>query len=264
MKCKGLCTLHFAHCITAIGCGPRRIALPTDAGTPFPDFAAVHKQVSSACTGVRTLRSVLNLRGRVGAERLSGNVHAGFTRPASMRLEGVPPFGQPIFILAAQGGTGVLLLPRDERVLRDQPPQTILEALVGVGLAPADLLAILTGCVAPEPTATGGRLHANGWASIDLEGGAMIYLRRATSQWELRAAQRDGWQLEYTMGQARFPASVRLTSESQKVPVDLTTGISELEANIDLDSAAFRVDVPAKAKPLTLQELRESGPLRTP
>lgn len=179
-----------------------------------------------------------------------------------MRLEGIPPFGQPVFMLAAQGGNAVLSLPRDERVLRGQPPQTILEALVGVDLAPADLLAILTGCVVPDSMPTGGRLHANGWASIDLQGGGKLFLRRATSQWELRAAQRDGWQLEYTMGQTQFPASVRLTSDSQKVPVDLTTGISELEANVDLDAATFRIDVPADAKPLTLDELRESGPLR--
>ena len=253
------CILSFVCCVTA--CGPRRIALPTDAGTAFPDFAAVHKQVSSSCAGVRTLRTVLNLRGRVGGERLSGNVHAGFERPAAMRLEGVPPFGQPVFMLATQGGDAVLLLPRDQRVLRGQPPQAILEALVGVNFAPADLLAILTGCVVPNSMATGGRLHANGWASIDLQGGGRLYLRR-TSQWQLRAAQRDGWQLEYTMGQSQFPASVRLTSESQKVPVDLTTGLSELETNVDLDPAAFRIDVPSDAKPLTLDELRESGPLR--
>jgi len=265
MKCKGLvCILIFAFCVTGIACGPRRIALPTDAGTPFPDFAAVHKQVSSSCAGVRTLRGVLNLRGRVGGERLSGNVHAGFERPAAMRLEGVPPFGQPIFMLAAQGGDAVLSLPRDQRVLRGQPPQAILEALVGVNLAPADLQAILTGCVVPNPMPTGGQQHGNGWASIDLQGGGKLYLRRASSQWELRAAQRDGWQLEYTMGQSQFPASVRLTSASQKVPVDLTTGISELETNVDLDPAAFRIEVPPGAKPLTLDELRQSGPLRAP
>ena len=180
-----------------------------------------------------------------------------------MRLEGIPPFGQPVFILAAQGGNALLLLPREGRALRGQPPQTILEALVGVNLAPADLLTILTGCVVPDAMPTGGRLHANGWASIDLQGGAKLYLRR-TSQWELRAAQRDGWQLEYGIGQSQFPTSVRLTSGSQKVPVDLTTGISELETNVDLDPAAFRMDVPPDAKPLTLEELRDSGPLRTP
>jgi hypothetical protein len=183
-----------------------------------------------------------------------------------MRLEGVPPFGQPIFILAAQGGTAVLLLPRDARVLRGEPAQAILEALIGVNLAPADLLAILTGCIVPNPTPTAGRLHANGWASIDLQSGARLYLRRAperaASQWEVRAAQRDGWQLEYTTSQSRFPATVRLTSDSQTVPVDLTTGISDLEANVDLDPAAFRVSVPADVQPLTLDELRESGPLR--
>jgi hypothetical protein len=205
----------------------------------------------------------MSLRGRAGAERLSGNIHVGFERPASMRLEGVPPFGQPVFILGAQGGTAVLLLPRASRVLRGQPAEAILDALIGVNLAPADLQAILTGCVVPNPMPTGGRQHANGWASIDLQDGAKLYLRR-TSRWELRAAQRDGWQLEYRMGQSRFPASVRLTSDSQKVPVDLTAGISDLEANVDLSPDAFRVNVPADAQPLTLDELRESGPLRTP
>lgn len=257
------CILTFASCITAIGCGPRRIALPTDAGTPFPDFAAVHKQVSSACTGVRTLTAQLSLRGRVGGQRLSGRVIAGFEQPASMRLEGLAPIGQPVFHLAAQGGTGTLWLPRESRVLRGQPAEAILDALIGVNLAPADLQSILTGCVVPNPMPTGGRQHANGWASIDLQGGAKLYLRR-TSQWELRAAQRDGWQLEYTIGQSRFPESVRLTSESQKIPVDLTTGLSDIEANVQLDPAAFRVDVPPGAQPLTLEEVRESGPLRTP
>jgi hypothetical protein len=256
-----VCILIFAFCITGISCGPRRVTLPTDSGSPFPDFAAVHKQVSSACRGVRTLRAVLNLRGRVSDQRISGTVHAGFVRPASMRLEGIPPFGQPVFILASEAGSAVLLLPRDGRVLRGQPPQAVLEALVGVNLAPADLLAILTGCVVADSTPTSGRLHANGWASIDLQGGAKLYLRR-TSQWELRAAQRDGWQLEYTMGPSQFPASVRLTSDSQKVPVDLTTGISQLEANVDLDASAFPVDVPPDTQPLTLEELRQSGPLR--
>jgi hypothetical protein len=255
------CVLSVACCVTAIACGPRRVALPTDSGSPFPDFAAVHKQVSAACGGVRTLRAVLNLRGRVSDQRISGTVHAGFVRPASMRLEGIPPFGEPVFILAAEAGNAVLLLPRDGLVLRGQPPQAVLEALVGVNLAPADLLAILTGCVVADSTPTGGRLHASGWASIDLQGGAKLYLRRS-SQWELRAAQRDGWQLEYTMGPSQFPASVRLTSDSQKVPVDLTTGISQLEANVDLDASAFPVDVPPDTKPLTLDELRRSGPLR--
>jgi hypothetical protein len=263
MKCTGVvfCILNLVFCITATACGPRRIALPTDPGAPFPDFAAVHKQVSSACSGVRTFTAELSLRGRVAEQRLSGRVIAGFAPPASMRLEGLAPIGQPIFHLAAQGGNGVLWLPRDQRVLRGQPAEAILDALIGVNLAPADLQAILTGCVVQKPTATAGRLHADGWASIDLQGGAQLYLRRA-GEWQLRAARRDGWQLEYAPGQSMFPASVRLVSRQQSVPVDLTAALSQLESNVDLEESVFRVNVPASAETLTLEELRESGPLR--
>jgi hypothetical protein len=60
---------------------PRLITLPSDQGTPFPDFASVHAQISSACAGVRTLRGELGLSGNVGNERLRGTVVAGFERP---------------------------------------------------------------------------------------------------------------------------------------------------------------------------------------
>lgn len=258
---RPFCILNLACCLTAIACAPRRVALPTDTGTPFPDFATVHQQVSSSCRDVRTFEALLSLRGRVGEERLSGRARAGFERPSSMRLEGLAPLGQPVFILAAQSGTGVLLLPRNSRVVRGQPAEAILEALIGINLSPGDLQAILTGCVVPDPKPAGGRMHANGWASIDLQGGARIFLRR-TGQWEVRAGRRDGWQLEYTTGQSRFPESVRLVSESKTIQVDMIATIAQLEANVDLPASAFRVDVPSDAGPMTLEELREAGPLR--
>ena len=263
MKCRecAVCISTFAFCLTVLACGPRRVALPTDSGSPFPDFAKIHEQVSSACRGVRTLEAELSLRGRVGGQRLSGRVISAFERPASMRLEGVPPLGQAVFILTAQGGTSVLFLPRDSRVVRGQPADAILDALIGVNLAPGDLQAILTGCVVPEPTATGGRMHANGWASIDLQGGARLFLRR-TAQWEVRAARRNGWQLEYTTGPSRFPESVHLISDSQTIPVDLTATLSQLEANLDLHPEVFRVNVPPDAAAMTLDELRQAGQLR--
>ena len=79
---------------------------------------------------------------------------------------------------------------------------------------------------------------------------------------EVRAARRDGWQIEYQTWQGRFPQSVRLLSDAQSVNVDLTTTISQLEANAGLDPKAFTVDVPPDARPLTLEELRDSGPLQ--
>jgi len=256
-----LCILSFAFCMTATACGPRRVTLPTDSGSPFPDFAEVHTRISAACRDVRTLRAELGLRGRAADQRLSGRVQAGFERPQSMRLEAVAPFGPPGFILAARDATAMLLLPRESRVLRGQTAEAILGALIGVPLAPADLQAILTGCVIPNPRATEGRLHANGWASMTLEGGAQVYLRRGAT-WELRAARRDGWQLEYTAWQGRFPQTVRLLSVAQSVNVDLTATIAQLEANVDLEPAVFSINIPTDARELTIDELRDTGPLR--
>src|SRR5262249_13492303 len=124
-------------------CGARRLNLPTDPGTAFPDAAAVYAQLSAACTRANTLTAELGLSGHAGRQRLRGRALAGFARPDAMRLEGVAPFGAPAFILASRGRTSILLLPRDDRVLRGAQAEEILGALTGIALAPADLLAIL-------------------------------------------------------------------------------------------------------------------------
>ena len=255
-----LCLVPVACCLALSACAASRVQLPTDPGAPFPDFAAVHAQVAAACTGVRTLTAELGLSGRAAGQSLRGRVVAGFERPASMRLEGVAPFGPPAFILAARGDTALLLLPRDSRVVRGARAEAILGALTGVALAPADLQAILTGCVTPAPQPSAGRLHANGWASIDLGAGATVFLQQERGRWLVRAARRDGWEIEYPAWQGRFPASVRL--QSAQPEVDLTASLSQIETNVDIDAAAFTVEVPPDAASLSVEELRQAGPLR--
>jgi outer membrane biogenesis lipoprotein LolB len=257
---RGSALVSGALALLLVGCASRRLSLPTDQGAPLPDFAQIHEQLSAACRGVRTMTAELALSGRAGDEKLRGRVVSGFARPESMRLEGVAPFGPPAFILVARDGAATLLLPRDGRVVRDARPEEILGALTGVTFAPADLAAILTGCVTAAPRPLAGRVHGNGWASIDLEGGATVYLRREGSTWRVRAARRDGWQIDYAMWQGSFPASVRLQSESPRV--DLTAAVSQLEVNVDLDASAFALNVPSSARPLSVAELRDNGPLR--
>ena len=249
---------------------PKPIALPSDAGTPFADFATVHAQLSSPCTGVRTLTMEIGLSGRAGDEPMRGRVIAGFERPSSMHLQGVAPFGGPVFILAARGGSATLLLTREERIVRNATPEAILGALTGVALDAADLQAVLTGCVVPDPRATGGRLHSGGLASIDVESAdqgsqrptATLYLRRRGSQWQLRAARRERWQFEYTPGIGSFPQSVRLISTNPDVRVGLTAALSQVETNQDIDPKAFTVEEPKNVMPMTVDELRRAGPLR--
>ena len=256
-----ICILQFALFIALSGCAAKRLSLPTDTGTALPDFAQIHAQVSSACSGARTLTAELALSGRAGRQRLRGRVVSGFQRPASMRLEGVAPFGPPAFILAARGGEATLLLPRDERIVSGAKAEDILGALTGVALGAADLQAVLTGCIVATPRAVAGRLHSGGWASIDLEGGASIFLRQDGTRWRVRAARRGDWRLEYPLWQGDFPSTVRLQSDTTGSRIDLTAQISQLEVNVDVDASAFTLNVPAAARPLSIDELRENGPL---
>lgn len=257
--------LHAAVCVASLvsltACAPKRIALPTDPGTALPDFARIHEQVSAECRNARTVTAELALSGRAGDEKLRGRVVFGFERPDSMRLEGVAPFGAPAFILVARGGEATLLLPRDERVVRGSAPEALLGALTGVSLSPADLGALVTGCVVAAPRPVAGHVHKNGWASIDLDGGASIFLQRQRDGWQVRAARRGDWGVEYPAWQGRFPASVRLRSEAQ-APVDVTAAISQLEVNVDVPASAFAVTVPPGVRPLSIDDLRANGPLR--
>ncbi len=256
--------LRVVSCLTCLAltaaCGARRVPLPTDPGSPLPNYSDIHAEATKACRGARTLTTELGLRGRAGTRRLSGRLIAGFERPASMRLEMVAPFGPAGFILVTRGEQAVLLLPRDERVVRGESAEAILGALTGVTLGPADLQALLTGCILPESKPVGGRLHSNGWASIDLEGGATMYLRRMGA-WQISAGRRNGWEVEYPMWQGAFPQVIHLQSAAQATNVDMTATLAQIEVNTDLNPATFNVDIPAGTAPLSLDELREAGPL---
>lgn len=243
-------------------CAPRRVTLPQDAGAPMADAVTVYAEVSATCRGIRTFTAELGLSGQVGDARVRGRVIAGFERPGSMRLDGVAPFGPPAFILAARPGAAVLLLPRDERVVRDQDARGVLGALTGVPLSPADLLAALTGCVVPDAVAGTGRIHDKGWASIDLGSGATMFLQRVGGRWQPRAARRPSWEIEYDLWQSGLPRAVRLRSAGESVPVSLSVAVSQIEANVDIQDSAFTLDVPPGTQALTLEELRQSGPLR--
>jgi len=268
MRTLGIGSWVLGIALLASACAARRIAIPTDQGAFLPDYAQIHAQLSAACAGVRTMTAELGLSGRAGSQNLRGRVIAGFEQPDSMRLEGVAPFGGPVFILAARGAMATLWLPRDGRVVREPRASEILAALTGVRLAPGDLLAMLTGCVEPSPRATNGRRHANGWASIDLEN-ARLFLEpqegpttdnRQPTMWVLRVARSFDWQFEYTAWQGAFPQTVRLRADDGSV--DLAVTLSQIETNVPIDAAAFTVDVPPGTSELTVDELRQAGPLR--
>jgi len=253
----------FALAATGAGCAAARLHLPTDAGTPVADAARLLDEASAGCRGVRTLQAELAIWGRVGGDKLRGRVIAGFERPSAMRLEAVAPFGPPAFILVSRAGSATLLIPRDSRLLADAPPAEVIEALTGVSLAPDDLLAILAGCVSSDRQATSARAFANGWVGVRVADGTTVYLRPEARGWGIVAGIRGSLTVEYDRGPGLAPSRVRLrvADEEGAVTAELDISLAQVETNTSIDARAFALRAPDQAVPLTLEELRRSGPL---
>ena len=256
-----------AACVAAVSaaCAPRPLELPTGPGVPFGEAAAAYAEATTACGAARTLTAELSVSGRAGRVKLRGRVLAGLERPDAVRLEGLAPFGAPAFVFVSKNGRATLLLPRDNRVLRDAPPAEIVEALMGVAMAPPALAAALTGCGVPLSEARNGRRFGEDQAAIDLASGATVHLRRQGARWGIVAAVASlprAYTVEYPDWQTERPGRVRVrTGDGAPVVAELSVTLSQVDINTELDPAAFEVEVPADAAPITLDELREAGPL---
>jgi len=262
-RCARLVLIPLSLAVAVGGCAARPLRLPTGAGTPAADPAGMFEAAAAGCRGVRTLQAELAVSGRSGRDKLRGRVIAGFERPSAMRLEAVAPFGPPAFILVSRAGMATLLLPRDNRLLADAAPASVIEALTGVSVTPDDLLAILSGCGTIRTEAVAVRTYAGGWAAVDMADGATAYLRRQPRGWRVVAGVRGRLGVEYAEGAGAGPAIVRLrvTDEHGGITTDLTIRLSQVETNRSIDPAAFSLRIPDAAVPLTLDELRRTGPL---
>jgi hypothetical protein len=150
---------------------------------------------------------------------------------------------------------------RDDRVLRDAPPDQIIEALAGVRLGPDQLRTVVSGCGLLTGSPTDGRAFTNGWSAVSFADGT-TYLRRNADAWEIAAVTRGPLTVTYSDYASGRPATIRVRAMSQgRATADLTLRLSDVEINTPIDSKAFQVDLPEHPVPLTLEELRRAGPL---
>ena len=250
-----------ALALFASACGaPRLVRLPSGAGSPLADFAGALAQASAACRSVHSLSAAVAVSGHAGAEKVRGRLLAGAARPGSLRLEGVAPFGPPLFVLASEGHQATLLFPRSHEVARGDPA-AVLDALTRVPLTPADALAALTGCPLTDAPAASGRVFDGGRAAIEHADRATTYLARAGAGWRIVDAVRGNLRAHYDQFAGDRPSLVRLVAAADASDSDLTLRLSDVDLNVDLPPAAFTIDVPADARPISLDDLRSGGVL---
>jgi len=243
--------------ITLAACGPRRVGLPAGPGAPVSDFAPAYAAARAACESVRTFQAELGLSGRAAGQRVRGRVLGGLV-PGALRLEGVAPFGTPVFILVADGQRGTLLLSRERRVVRDAPPEEILNALIGLRLGADDLRALLTGCVKAAADPASARAYGSNWMAVDLSSGGTIYLNRVAGAWRIVAGRYGGLEIDYPAFDGDRPSEITLRGTE----LNLGLTVSQGETNGDLPrDQLVALNIPDGVEPLSLEELRRAGPL---
>lgn len=247
----------FLFTIGLAACGQPRVSLPTGAGAPAADFARPYAEARAVCENVRVMQAELGLSGRAAGQRMRGRVLAGLV-PGALRLEGVAPFGAPIFILVADGTHGALLLSRERRVVKDAAPEDILNALVGIRLGPDDLRAVLAGCVRAAGESTAARSYGADWLGVDLAAGGTIHLRRMENAWRIVAGRYGGLEIDYPAFQRDRPSQIVLRGAD----LNLGLALSQVEVNGELPrDQLVALKIPVDVSPLSLEELRQAGPL---
>lgn len=216
---------------------------------------------SEACRGASAFSAEVRLNGRVASERLRSVTLQGLmTREGGVLLRAVAPAGPPIFVLAGHADRATLTLPRDKRVLV-APAAEIVNALIGLPLAPADLLEVLAGCVAQGPATDGAKVGSALFVTLQ-SGAARARLVRAGSTWQVRAGERPDVLVEYLEYQGRWPSLLRLASRGDApVAVNLEMHIGQVFVNTPTNPQAFVPSVDATWQPMTMDELRAMGPL---
>ncbi|MPZ17129.1 MAG: hypothetical protein GEV06_04315 [Luteitalea sp.] len=237
--------------------------MPTDPGTPLADASTLYEQATVDCRDVRAMTAEIGLSGRIDGRRVRGRLQVGLAEGGRVRLEAVAPFGAPAFVLAAQPSQATLLLPRDDSYVEERSVATLVDALTGLPLDADDLRAILSGCVSQARRVTGGRRHEEGWFSLTLEDGAVLYGRDAGGSPRVVAGRLDEVTVEYPDTTGGVPRAVRVMADGATGPrAELTLGLSQVGINEELPDEAFRVELPATATPITVEDLRRAGPLR--
>jgi hypothetical protein len=251
-----------AWCVAGTSaCATRLYRPPTEPSAPFADAAGVWRAVSARCSDARIFVAEIRVDGWVGSsrQRFSATLHSAFTRENDLYLE-VPGPGRSFVQMAGRAEHTVLLLPRDERVLR-APTRDIVEALTGLRWDGVDLLNVLSGCVTdPAPNVT-GRTHADR-AAMDLGRDTRAWIRKRQGVWQVEAATRDGLLVEYRARDGVFPSEVRVSATAAgSTPLQVTFRISQVQVNVDLDPKTFTLIVPGPFVPMTLDDLRSVRPL---
>lgn len=167
-------------------------------------------------------------------------------------------FGAPLFVLAGTAERATLVR-RDKRVVTARADD-IIEALTGLKLGPRELLAVLAGCADQTPAFSSAAQFGDLVAVTTAR--ARVFLRQREARWQVAAAELSPLLLEYLAMDGSWPARIRITSSaSSSLEVRISVALSQIDVNTPIAASVFVPNPPAGAIPMTIEQLRQSGPM---
>lgn len=251
-----------AAALSVSACAPKvGVVLPPGEGVPLSDISAAREAARASCDLPPALTVDLRVSGRIDDERVRGTLQLGVSGEA-LRLEGLAPFGAPVFVLAARPGHAVLLLPRDKAFARGTSAAELLDAVIGVALAPGDLRAVVAGCGLDAWTPVRGAQFGQDWTRLEDEQGRRLWIHSAGGAAPVVLAAEDTqWRIDYTRTGAGWPTAIRLRARDGK-GTDAVFAVDAPERIDALPTEAASLDVPSGAREVTLDDLRRARGLR--
>jgi hypothetical protein len=241
-------------------CASALFVPPAGPGEPAPDAAAAFAEATRACRGVASVKASLRVSGRIGGERLPTTIDiATGATPTGIRLEGHAA-DRNLFRLAGTTEEATLYLDDGHRAATGRP-EDLTDALMGVKLGPGRWLALLTGCVATPPDFMSGARYGADLAVTTPSG--RVFLALADGAWHAVHGTFDGLVVTYRRFSSTLPDEWRLSSETGRDPsVALSVSVDHMTAGGPIAASVFTLTLPDDVTPMTLDELRQSGPLR--
>lgn len=221
--------ISFAVCLFLLcGCGNLRQVFRPKPSPSLPASVPAEpfwKQLAQHRSALENLKGLAQVQARTDKGRVALDDVVVVVRHAeALRLEGIGPFGQPLFLFITDGEWLALHMFRDNRLVVGPASARNLERLLGIAVAPQSLLRLLLGDVPLNP------LPANG--NLAYRKDEQLYL------WE--STQSDSTYRVWFDPQALHPVRFELEDAAGSVVIRVTYGDFQRHGDVLLPA---RIDV---------------------
>jgi hypothetical protein len=232
---------------------------PSGPGQPAPEAAGAWAEATSACRDVKDASGTMRVSVRQGRLRSSG-IDVGFIVTADGRVRLEDSTG---FTLAGTAAQAQLWLRQDNSIVKGRADE-IVDAFIGVRLGPERLLAVVTGCHTTDVSSARPQsaVRHDNRIAVPVSDGT-VFLQKKDGPWRTSEGVGDDIIVEYRQFIGYWPSQWRATAAARSAdPIVIEVSVDDPDMNKgSFAPGTFQVAATGAA-PMTLEQLRASGPLR--